>query len=94
MNISRDLGSSVFTWTDVVTGVTGTRTEYSRGTGVEVTYSAQEVAWTNGTLNLAQSSANTGTTDCISLFVSAGDGVQGNGIYATINNVVCAIAVI
>ena len=62
MDISNNIGNGVFSWTDVVTGVTGTRTDYSHGSAVQVSYSTTEVAWKNGTLTLAQSSANTGTT--------------------------------
>lgn len=93
MEIKRDIGSSVFTWTDVVTGITGTRTEYALGTAATSTYSGTEVAWKDGTITLAQSSASTGTTNTVSLFVSSAGGAS-LGLYATINNVLCAIAVI
>ena len=68
MEIKRDLGG-MFTWTDVITGVAGTRTEYAQGTGVNSIYSAQETAWKDGTITLAQSSVNTGTTDVVSIYL-------------------------
>jgi len=72
MNINRDLGASVFTWTDVVTGITNTRTEFSRGSAYTKSFSDTEVAWTNGTITLAQSSANTGTQNTAQIYLSAG----------------------
>jgi hypothetical protein len=93
MELQRDLGDSKFTWTEVVTGITGTRTDLARGlTGEVVSYSAQEVAWKDGTITLAQSSANTGMTTTASIYVSS-DGA-GVGIYTSINGVVSAIAVV
>lgn len=90
-NITRNLGNGVFTWTDVVTGVTLSRTEVAQGTAVVTNYSGTEVAWRSGTLTLAQSSTNTGTTDTAIITVS-GNGAGGIRLYCTLNNVVCTIA--
>ena len=92
MDITRDIGSGVFTWTDVVTGVAATRADYSRGSAVNVTYSGTQVAWKNGTITLAQSSANTGLTTTASIYVSSNG--ASVGIYTTINGQVSAIAVV
>ena len=59
MEIKRDIGNGVFTWTDVVTGVTGYRTDLAKGSAVNVPFSEQEVAWKDGTLTLRHSSVNT-----------------------------------
>ena len=92
MEILRNIGTSVFTWTDVVTGITGTRTDLARGSAVTVSYSDVEHAWKNGTITLAQSSTSTGTTDTISLWVSSGP-VAGRAIIATVNNTNTSLAV-
>ncbi len=91
MNIQRDIGSGVFTWTDVVTGIAVTRTEYSRGSAAHSTQTGTEAAWINGTITLAQSSANTGTTNTVSIFAS-GNGAGSIGLYCTLNGVLCSLA--
>lgn len=88
MDITRDIGSGVFTWTDVVTGVAATRTEYSRGSAVTATYSGTEVAWKDGTIVLAASSANTGTTDTASIYFDSAT----NGLYAKVNGTAVLLA--
>jgi len=88
MELLRDLGASKFTWTDVVTGVTGTRADYSRSAyTTAVSYSDTEVAWKDGTITLAQSSANTGTSDVIVI------GYDTNKVlYASINGTLTYLA--
>lgn len=88
MDIKRDISTGVFTWTDVVTGVAATRSEYSRGSAATVTYSATEVAWKDGTLTFAQSSANTGTTDVASIYFDSAT----NGLYAKVNGTAVLLA--
>lgn len=91
MEITRDIGNGVFTWTDVVTGVAVTRTEMSLGSAATSVQSGTETAWKNGTITFAQSSASTGTTQTVNLFVSGNAGGDV-GLFATLNGLLCTIA--
>lgn len=93
MDISRDLGTSKFTWTDVTTAFSDTRTEYSRGSAATSIFTNVETAWKNGTITLAQSSAHTGITDTVSIWMS-GNGAGSVGIFATLNGVVSTLALV
>ena len=89
-NITRAL-EGVLTWTDVVAGISATRTEFSRGSAYHATYTATETAIQGGTLTLATSSANTGTQNTVSMYLSAGVFPALN-LVAVVNNTATIIA--
>ena len=88
MEISRDLGTSKFTWTDVTSAFADTRTEYSRGSAVTSIFTNVETAWKNGTISLAQSSANTGTSDVVFITYDA----TRNVLVASVNGTLTDLA--
>lgn len=88
MEISRDIGAGKFTWTDVVTGVASTRTEYSQGTAATSVFSDVETAWKDGTIVFAQSSANTGTTKVAFIGFNTSTGE----LYASVNGTTTVLA--
>ena len=89
-NIPRALENAL-TWTDVVAGISATRTEFSRGSAYQETYTSTETAIQNGTLTLATSTANTGTQNTAQIYLSAGS-FPNLALVANINNTLTVIA--